>query len=542
MKKRLSLPLSLIAAVLSALLFVVAASANAIGDVDNDKKVTASDARLALRAAVILEYFLAGSNEFLACDVNFDKSITAADARLILRAAVKLETLKEKDADKPTECQHTWGSWTADKNAKKVVTGFHARTCTKCGKEEREECTYGAKNYITSAKTPTCKDKVQYYVVCSKCAGKKVTQIDAYNHSNRYIVSSRSKEATCTEAGYNVYQCRLCKMYGDEATGKDREILYETVPAPGHTVEPGAVSAENDIICARCGKTLTPSFNTLVNSLKTSDLCFSSLTKSESYGTLKKYDMDVPLLIRMEMSKEGVSIDDMKEEFAENFTQRDVTYSDYLINQKIKTSRAFPVQGQNYVSALKSSDISSIHVIEDLTSVDFISEIPDTAKVVSTGSYTYSAPLSQFKGLVTADSSITKITVTIKTEKYSDVKRTSSETALMRITGIDIRTQNIDSQFDDLKLDALNSPELGDMVEFNMNCNEITSNCVVSYYFVVDKDNGGDKVYTPIAAKYFTTLEFDQHFDFNAMEMMKANIDFSFNNDVTNYLIFTADK
>ena len=62
-----------------------------LGDVDGDKKITAGDARLALRRAVDLETYAEGSAEFRACDVDKDGSVTAGDARSILRAAVELE-------------------------------------------------------------------------------------------------------------------------------------------------------------------------------------------------------------------------------------------------------------------------------------------------------------------------------------------------------------------------------------------------------------------------------------------------------------------
>ena len=63
------------------------------GDVSGDGAVTAEDARFALRAAVGLESYAAGSPEFLAADATKDGAVTAEDARLILRAAVGLETL-----------------------------------------------------------------------------------------------------------------------------------------------------------------------------------------------------------------------------------------------------------------------------------------------------------------------------------------------------------------------------------------------------------------------------------------------------------------
>ena len=63
------------------------------GDVTGDGAVAAEDARLALRAAVGLESYAAGSREFLAADATKDGAITAEDARLILRAAVGLESI-----------------------------------------------------------------------------------------------------------------------------------------------------------------------------------------------------------------------------------------------------------------------------------------------------------------------------------------------------------------------------------------------------------------------------------------------------------------
>ena len=89
-----------LSAVLAALLLltaiplrVPASSAAALvpGDVDSSGKVTAEDARLALRCAVGLELLL---DDALRCaDADHDNTVTAADARLILRAAVGLETL-----------------------------------------------------------------------------------------------------------------------------------------------------------------------------------------------------------------------------------------------------------------------------------------------------------------------------------------------------------------------------------------------------------------------------------------------------------------
>ena len=68
-----------------------------VGDVDWDGRITASDARLALRRAVELEIYPKGSALFLACDVDHNDRVNATDARLILRAAVGLDNPDDWD-------------------------------------------------------------------------------------------------------------------------------------------------------------------------------------------------------------------------------------------------------------------------------------------------------------------------------------------------------------------------------------------------------------------------------------------------------------
>lgn len=61
----------------------------ALGDIDDDGKITAADARLALRTSVKLEKL--DERKTYAADVDKNSSVTAADARLILRYSVGLE-------------------------------------------------------------------------------------------------------------------------------------------------------------------------------------------------------------------------------------------------------------------------------------------------------------------------------------------------------------------------------------------------------------------------------------------------------------------
>ena len=61
-----------------------------LGDVTGDGKITASDARAALRFAASLDE--PTDVQFTAADVNKDNKITAADARKILRYSAKIDT------------------------------------------------------------------------------------------------------------------------------------------------------------------------------------------------------------------------------------------------------------------------------------------------------------------------------------------------------------------------------------------------------------------------------------------------------------------
>lgn len=59
------------------------------GDLDGNRKITAADARLALRIAAKLE--TGNNHQLMVADMNKDGKITAADARKILRISAKLE-------------------------------------------------------------------------------------------------------------------------------------------------------------------------------------------------------------------------------------------------------------------------------------------------------------------------------------------------------------------------------------------------------------------------------------------------------------------
>ena len=71
-----------------------------LGDVNNDGKITAADARIILRVSAKLDKL---DNEKLAvADMNVDGKITAADARTVLRMSAKLDMLQEVTTEEKT--------------------------------------------------------------------------------------------------------------------------------------------------------------------------------------------------------------------------------------------------------------------------------------------------------------------------------------------------------------------------------------------------------------------------------------------------------
>ncbi|MCD7774459.1 MAG: hypothetical protein LUH40_02605 [Clostridiales bacterium] len=72
-----------------------------LGDADNNRYITAQDARIILRIAARLES-VTDEAMFTRCDVDLDGKITAKDARLVLRVAAKLITSYDEDESSGT--------------------------------------------------------------------------------------------------------------------------------------------------------------------------------------------------------------------------------------------------------------------------------------------------------------------------------------------------------------------------------------------------------------------------------------------------------
>lgn len=78
-------------AIVLCMLLVFSASA-ALGDVNSDDAITASDARLILRISAKLEIVSDDVMQF--ADINADGKVTSSDARIALRISAKIETIE----------------------------------------------------------------------------------------------------------------------------------------------------------------------------------------------------------------------------------------------------------------------------------------------------------------------------------------------------------------------------------------------------------------------------------------------------------------
>ena len=99
-KRALYILLAITILVFLVILFASAETTSSIGDINGDGKISAADARLALRASVGLEKLT--DAQFKSADVNNDNKVTASDARTILRVSVGLEEFnnnEEKQAE-----------------------------------------------------------------------------------------------------------------------------------------------------------------------------------------------------------------------------------------------------------------------------------------------------------------------------------------------------------------------------------------------------------------------------------------------------------
>ena len=127
--------------------------------------------------------------------------------------------------------EHSFGEWTAKKQATCTDTGIETRIC-ECGESEtRTVEALGHAIVHHAAKAATCTEKGwASYDTCSRCNYTTYKEIPATGHHHNAVVT----EPTCTEKGYTTHTCACGDSYVDSYTD-----------ALGHSYKNG--------VCTRCG-------------------------------------------------------------------------------------------------------------------------------------------------------------------------------------------------------------------------------------------------------------------------------------------------
>lgn len=196
-----------------------------LGDVNNDLRITAEDARNTLRAAVSLENLEAKDLPY--ADLDADGFIRASDARLSLRAAVGLEPITER---------HDYRVKVKTK-ATCTAAGTLAFECVYCGKSgETEIPAAGHLLKETKRTAPTCTKDGGYTVKCTVCGYLKETVLRAAGHQ---MQETGRVEPTCTGDGFVAYACAVCGY-----------VENAVLPAAGHAWV--SATPEAAAHCANC--------------------------------------------------------------------------------------------------------------------------------------------------------------------------------------------------------------------------------------------------------------------------------------------------
>ncbi|MBR3767405.1 MAG: dockerin type I repeat-containing protein [Clostridia bacterium] len=250
----------------------------------------------------------------------------------------------------------------------------------------------------------------------------------------------------------------------------------------GHKTNSDCISIETGIVCIDpdcCGETLVPSFNELVNVLKSSGSrnYFSGFTKSTTVTQKAKATEKNFIYWGLAQMLQGMLNSDITE-------GTEVEYS-YFTNNRHINKNTFPVNGEDYISDLKESDVESISITK-MSGIDFIKELPSSYNVTTSG---VTVDLSSIKNANIGD--VYKVSIAIIPERASVKNLPEDNSAIERIFNSkynDEISQSINS-LDDMFAEF---PELSNFMAMDA---KITTTCTVDYYFTTD-------TFEPVCASY----------------------------------------
>ena len=131
-------------------------------------------------------------------DINQDGKISASDARMLLRCAANLE--------KVTDYILTYGDFSRDGK----ITAYDARTALRiAARLEKPECILYGHTYEDYTVSPTCTENgytIKKCTLCSATDGEKENIVPANGHK----LVATTINATCTTAGKLISKCSVC--------------------------------------------------------------------------------------------------------------------------------------------------------------------------------------------------------------------------------------------------------------------------------------------------------------------------------------------
>ncbi len=146
-------------------------------------------------------------------------------------------------------CSHSYGSWSTTKTATCNATGEKQRTCSKCGKVEKQTIAKTDHKYTTKIVAPTCTAQGYTLHTCSTCSTSyKDTYTSAKGHS--FGSWTTVTAATCKAAGTEKHTCSVCGTSETRSIAKKShnyttKVVAPTTTAQGYTLHTCTVCGDN---------------------------------------------------------------------------------------------------------------------------------------------------------------------------------------------------------------------------------------------------------------------------------------------------------
>lgn len=250
----------------------------------------------------------------------------------------------------------------------------------------------------------------------------------------------------------------------------------------GHPVENDCITMEKGIVCSDpdcCGETLVPSFNELVNALKTPGSLNYYYGFAKNVTKTPKPECKPSSVLHLGLAEMMESL------LADSIAPGEVVeYTDFTDGRHVNNATFF-VTGKEFVSNLTDEDIKSV-TMEKMNGIDFVKTLPSSYTSTDSGTV---FDLSAYKSASVGD--VYKVTVTLNTEKVTNTEMPDGTTPIEKIVNADYN-KGLKDNMTSLNAAFSEVPEMADMIGMEM---EIATDCEIIYYFTAD-------TFEPVACVY----------------------------------------